>query len=166
MLISDKLRDIWRNTQDQIISDAAHEATVYYPITVSGTGSDNIDNLFEESLDPNDPLNSIDSGNQTQTNSQIITGIFREDLYGAGINTGEATQLSTAGRFEPEDCMFTCSISDSLRNANAVQFHTYFHGCDYVTISGLPDEFEVKRVGRRGLKDPYTIDVIMRRRNE
>ena len=163
--ISDKIRDFWRNTQDQIIADAGHIATIYYPVTVSGVGGQSVDNLFGESLDPNDP-NNISDDLETQTGHKTITGIFREDLYGTSVGASEAIQYTPGGRFEPEDCMFTCKISDALKNANSAQFYTYFHGCSYISISGLPDRFEVRRVGRRGLKDPHVLDVVMRRTND
>lgn len=163
-LISNTLRDLWRRHQDQIFLDDADIATVYYPITVSGTESDTVDNWFGESLNPNDPLN-VDSSTQTQSGHVTISGRFRTDLYGTSIGAGESIERTAIGNFGREDVMFSCKYSDAVRNENSAQFNTWFNGCDYVTVSGYADEYEVKHVGIRGLKEKYACDIVMTRRS-
>lgn len=160
-----KIRNIWRENQDQIIDTCADVATVYFPITVSGTASDSIDNLFGESLDANEPY-TVGSGVQTQTDSVTISGIFRSDLYGSSVSYNEAFQEMASGKFDPEDALFTCKLSDAQRNTESSQFYTYFHGCSYVTIANRPDEYQVRHVAERGLMGAYVADVWLRRKNQ
>lgn len=150
--------------QDEILSESSDEATVYYPITISGSDVYAVDNLFGESKDPTEPYD-VDSSTESQTANATISGKFRDDLYGSSIGGNEAIQYGNAGRFMPGDALFTCLIDDAKRNVNSPQFYTYFHGCEYITISGIPETWDVSHVGRRGLKDPYVCDVFLKKRN-
>ena len=162
--VFDTIKDIWQNMQDDILSEAADEATVYYPITISGLDIYAVDNLFGESKDPTEPYN-VDDNVKFQIADQTIGGKFRDDLYGSSVGSNEAIKFSNAGQFMPGDALFTCKIDDAKRNMTSQQFYTYFHGCNYVTISGIPDTFFVTHVGRRGLIDHYVCDVFLRKKN-
>jgi len=74
------------------------------------------------------------------------------------------TDDKNIGVFKPGDIRFSCDLADALVDSSDVNGETYFDRARSVTFDGV--NYKVVNTSKSGLRDLYTLRVIMERTNK
>lgn len=132
----EKHTDVWRNlNQELLVSDLSILATVHtkkIPIE-----SPQFDVSLGEPLDPLRP-DSYDYELPTGLQEKYLVRGLLIEYFGARLDFFKRLSFSAAGRFDPFDAWFLCSLNSMRINSNT----TIFDYTDFITLKG--DRFKIK----------------------
>jgi hypothetical protein len=144
----------WQKIQDDMITFYNHTLTIVYKDTYTGSGI--FDYFSNESLTPNDPLDTTNT-TVSRVSSLVVTGMATSSM---GLSTDPIHHLPI-GFFEPGQAVFTCRVRDVVNSGvNA------FAKADYCILSLDNEKYIPVKYVTDGLKDLYVYHIVLAKTNK